>query len=152
MPRLARAAWRITRLLAGLALGGGLIYGLAVATARPAPHSPADPTFVVADVRYTLAPGDHRTIAAVTFALSTADALPPTTVVQARVGSGGSYVACANTPAGGTTWTCPFSGVAVVAADRLAVRLSQLPAPLTPRLWLPIIPDHQSGYLPIITR
>ncbi len=108
----------------------------------PAPRAsgPSAPSgYTVTNVDYTLSAGDPRRIAKVAFVLLAQGNLAPGATVQAKlIRSSSTYAACANIPAGSSTWECPIGGVTVAEADQLAIRVG--PAPdAGHRLWLPII-------------
>jgi hypothetical protein len=133
---------QIALLLAGLLAVAATAYSSGVFGApTPRASGPADTPsgYTVTNVAYTLSTSDPRRIAKVAFALLAQDGLAPGATVQAKlIRSSSTYAACANIPAGSTSWECPIGGVTVGEADQLAIRVG--PAPdAGHRLWLPII-------------
>src|SRR5262249_25024961 len=88
----------------------------------PAPRAsgPAAPSgYTVTNVDYTLSAGDPRRIAKVAFVLLAQGGLAPGATVQAKlIRSSSTYAACANIPAGSSTWECPIGRVTVAEADQ----------------------------------
>lgn len=113
---------------------------------QPGQTAAASPFFTVAQIRYTLDPGDPAKLARIRLDLQTSTTLPASALVQAKlINASTTYVACEQTASGSSEWECPTGGVAVNAVDELSIKLVLRPGDQPYVVFIPVV--HKGGHV-----